>query len=163
MYEISTKKTTRITLNTADQTAPGVYGNYIVWQDTRNGENDIYLQNLATKVQTRVTFGIDAFDPAIYGNKIVYLTGYDQIMLYDISTKKTTAIGGGSPYSLSIYGNQILYNDMYTGQYTILHDFSTKKSIKLPFNYVTDPAIYSNKIVYDDTRNGNYDIYMAQI
>lgn len=77
-------------------------------------------------------------------------------MTYGIKSRKKFT-------SLSIYGNRILYNDMYTGQYTILHDFSTKKSIKLPFNYVTDPAIYSNKIVYDDTRNGNYDIYMAQI
>lgn len=165
MYEISTKKTTRITTNTKDQTEPSAYGNYIVWTDTRNGGHDIYLQNLATKVQTRITSGTDACFPAIYGNNIAYATGNDEIKLYNITTKKTTAPIGGAiiPISLSLYGNRILYTDMYNQVDTYLYDFSTKKDIPLPFNYVWNPSMYSNKIVFEDSRNGNLDIYMVTL
>jgi beta propeller repeat protein len=167
MYEISTKKSTRITTNTKDQTTPSAYGNYIVWTDTRNGGSDIYLQNLATKVQTKVA--TNGYSPSIYGNKIVWCTeddqGVNKIMVYNIPTKKTTVmIGSGmSLLSVSIYGNQVLWNDMFTGMFTGLYDFSAKKNIELPFTYVENPSLYSNKIVFQDSRNGNYDIYMAQI
>jgi len=63
---------TRITLNTADQTNPSIWSNYIVWQDARNGGHYIYLQNLATKVQTRVTKGVDAENPFVSGNRIIW-------------------------------------------------------------------------------------------
>ncbi|WP_292373733.1 PKD domain-containing protein [Methanosarcina sp. UBA411] len=165
MYEISSKKTTRITTNTSDQTNPEVYGNYIVWQDTRNGGYDIYLQDLSTKEQTRVTSDINSFDPAIYSNKIAYANENEQIMLYDISTKKTTIMlsGGMIPFDLSIYDNRILYNDMFTGIYTYLYDFGTEEWVTLPFDYVEDPVIYNNKIVYTDRRNENADIYMCTL
>lgn len=167
MYEISTKRTTRITLNTADQTEPGVYGNYIVWTDTRNGGHDIYLQNLATKVQTKVA--TNGGSPAVYGNKIVWCTedeqGVGKIPMYDISTKKTSTIlsSGMMPYCLSIYGNRVLYNDMFTGIVTVLYDYSAKKAIKLPFTYVDNPSLYSNKIVFDKNWDDNTDIYMATL
>ncbi|WP_229389746.1 PGF-pre-PGF domain-containing protein [Methanosarcina sp. DH2] len=167
MYEISSKKTTRITTNTSDQTVPGVYGNYIVWGDNRNGGYDIYLENLSTKEQTRITSGILAGNPTIYGNKIAWQTFEDQsldkIMLYDISTKQTTEITYGMILDFSMYGNQIIFNDMYTGLVTTLYDFSAKKSIELPFMFVRDPAIYSNKIVFIDNPDGNSDIYMITL
>ncbi len=84
-------------------------------------------------------------------------------MIYGISTKKTTEIADGISWCLSIYGNRIMYNDMFTGIHTYLYDFKAKKNIELPFDYVENPAMYSNKVVYQDNRNGNYDIYMAQI
>jgi len=165
MYEISSKKTTRITTNTADQTYSSAYGNMIVWADTRNGGSSIYLQNLATKVQTRIS--TNGYSPSIYGNKIIWNTknnGVVGIMLYDIPTKKVSTIHVDvEPYSISIYGNRIVWNDMQNGMFTGMYDFVTKKNIKLPFSYVSNPKFYSNKIVYDDQRNGNSDIYMAQI
>lgn len=168
MYEISSKKTTRITTNTADQTYPGVYENMIVWEDNRtNPGPGIYLLDLSTKKETRLT--ANGWSPAIYGNKIVWCTeddqGVNKIMLYDIPTKKITImIGSGMiPFDLSIYGNRVIYNDMYTGMFTGMYDFFTKESIDLPIYYVENPAIYSNKIVYDDNRNGNSDIYMVTL
>lgn len=167
MYEISSKKTTRITTNTADQTLPGVYGNYIVWTDTRNGGADIYLEDMSTKNETWLTSGTGATNPTIYGNKIAWQTVEDQaldkIILYDISTKRTTEITYGMILDFSMYENQIIYNDMYTGLVTTLYDFSAKKSIELPLMFVKDPAIYSNKIVFTDNPDGNYDIYMITL
>lgn len=68
----SALKETRITTNTADQLNPSIWNNYIVWQDARNGESDIYLQNMANKVQTRITKGVNAQDPFVSGNRIVW-------------------------------------------------------------------------------------------
>ncbi len=168
MYEISTKKTTRITTNTADQTEPGAYGNIIVWSDTHTSPGPgIYMLNLSTKKETRIA--TNGYSPAIYGNNIVWCTedanGVAKIMLYSISTKKTSVIlsSGMIPFSLSIYGNRIVYNDMYTGMFTGMYDFSTKKNIQLPFTYIENPCLYSNKIVFQDARNGNNDIYMVTL
>jgi beta propeller repeat protein len=168
MYDISTKKTTRITTNTADQTEPGVYGNSIVWEDTRKSPGPgVYLLDLSTRKETRLT--ADGWSPAIYGKKIIWYTengnAMDDVISYDISTKKTSKIfnGGMIASDLSIYGNRVIWNDMFTGIITCMYDFGTKKEVALPFDYVSDPALYDNKIVYDDGRNGKSDIYMAQI
>ncbi|MEM3074576.1 MAG: hypothetical protein QW727_01385 [Candidatus Pacearchaeota archaeon] len=46
MYDISTKKETRITTNPSNQSFPSIYGNKIVWIDERNGKADIYMYEL---------------------------------------------------------------------------------------------------------------------
>jgi len=86
-------------------------------------------------------------------------------MLYDIAKKTASPIYFDiDPYSFSIYGNRIIYNDMFNGMFTGMYDIATKKHINLPFTYVSDPNFYGNKVVYDEQRNiGGYDIYIAQI
>src|SRR5665647_2298568 len=106
---------TRITTNTADQTNPSIWSNYIVWQDTRNGGSDIYLQNLATKVQTRVTKGVNAENPYVSGNRIVWddnRNGNSNIYMYEISTKKTTRItlNTADQTRPCAYGNYIVWD-----------------------------------------------------
>jgi len=55
MYDISTKKETRITTNTANQTNPSVYGNKIVWDDTRAKPGPgVYMLDLSTKKETSI-------------------------------------------------------------------------------------------------------------
>ncbi len=92
---------------------PAIYGNTIVWQDSRNGNSDIYIQDLSTKKQTHTTNLANQTDPAIYGNKVVWAddrNGGSDIYMYDLSTKKKL----GSPQvrvissSPDIYGNKIV-------------------------------------------------------
>ena len=45
---------TRIT-NHGTASSPAIYSNNIVWQDNRNGNWDIYIQDLSTKKQTHTT------------------------------------------------------------------------------------------------------------
>ena len=49
-----TIKETRIT-SSGYSFDPAIYGNIIVWQDKRNGIDDIYMYNLCTKRETRIT------------------------------------------------------------------------------------------------------------
>ena len=51
---------------------PAIYGNTIVWQDSRNGNSDIYIYDLSTKKQIHTTNPSNQTDPAIYGNKVVW-------------------------------------------------------------------------------------------
>ena len=62
---------TRIT-NHGTASSPAIYSNNIVWQDNRNGNWDIYIQDLSTKKQTHTTNQSDQINPAIYGNKVVW-------------------------------------------------------------------------------------------
>ena len=72
MYDLSTKKETRITTNTSDSYNPDIYGNIIVWQDNRNGNWDIYTYDLVTRKQMHTTNKYEQFNPAIYGKRIVW-------------------------------------------------------------------------------------------
>src|SRR5665647_509014 len=146
---------TRITTNSADQTHPSIWSNYIVWQDARNGGSDIYLQNLATKVQTRVTKGVDAVNPFVSGNRIVWQdnrNGNWDIYMYEISTKKTTRItlNTADQTRPCAYGNYIVWEDTRNGENDIyLQNLATKVQTRVTSGIdAFDPAIYGNKIVY---------------
>ncbi len=155
-------KETRITTNTADQWGPSIWDKYIVWDDTRNGGNDIYLQNLATKVQTRVTKGVEAGNPYVSGNRIVWQDNHNgnwDIYMYEISTKKTTRITTNTADQMdpAVYGNYIVWVDKRNGYDDVyLQDLSTKKQTKITKDvYASCPGIYGNRIVWIES----YDIY----
>lgn len=120
---------TQIT-NHGTATNPAIYGSTIVWQDNRNGNWDIYIQDLSTKKETRITKSgsVDnAIKPAIYGNRIVWMDkrnggsvnnqwGGEDVYMYDFSNKKETRITKSTmsidpdySFSLAIYGNKILW------------------------------------------------------
>ena len=104
MYNLSTKKETRITTS-GSATSPAIDGNRIVWIDGRNGENlnfsdpnagghDIYMCDLLTKKETRITkstIPADGFGytlgVAISGNRIIWGGTY-YYRIYDIFTRK---------------------------------------------------------------------------
>jgi beta propeller repeat protein len=163
---------TRITTNTSDQVNPSIWSNYIVWQDARNGGNDIYLQNMATKVQTRVTKGVDAEYPMVSGNRIVWQdkrNGNWDIYMYEISSKKTTRITSNiaDQTNPAIYGNLIVWEDTRNGGHDIyLQDLSTKKQTLLTTNERTwSPAIYDMNIVWcaENNTGGLYKIMSYDI
>jgi len=88
MYDLSTKKETRITTSSSDSRFPMIYSNNIVWQDNRNGNWDIYAYDLKTHQQIHTTDKSDQIAPAIYDNKIVwtdYRNGKPDIYMGTIS------------------------------------------------------------------------------
>ena len=176
MYNLSTKEETFIA---ADALYPAIYGNKIVYFAYRDGEgtgsSDIYMYDVSTKKETRITTSGSAWDPAIYDNRIVYAddrSGNYNIYMYDLSTKKETQITSSpdDQKSPDIYGNRILWQDVggkddgweYHGIY--MCDLSTNQKFKITSRGSEDTsAIYGNKVVYTDGRNGNSDIYMNTI
>ncbi|WP_346434793.1 Ig-like domain-containing protein [uncultured Methanoculleus sp.] len=81
---------TRITDDPASQERPSISGNYIVWQDNRHGNWDIYLYERSTGNETRLTTDTgDQWLPIVRGNYIAWYddsnSGRRNVVLYDIA------------------------------------------------------------------------------
>lgn len=55
MYDVVSRSEVQITDGESDSRNPSIYGDIIVWEDSRNGNTDIYLLDLNTNQQKRVT------------------------------------------------------------------------------------------------------------
>jgi beta propeller repeat protein len=138
-----------------------IYSNRIVWQDARNGGNDVYMYDSSTKKETRITKSGSAVNPAIYGNLIVWSDGRngngEDIYMYDLSAKKEMRITkSGNSSNPDIYGNKIVWD----GGGIFLYDLSTKKVTKIAEDWDnsddfainggqnSNPVIYGNRIVW---------------
>jgi len=171
MYDLSTKKETQITTNKSAQTNPVVYGNKVVWLDMRNGENpdeffwggqDVYMYDLSTKKETRITSSTFEINPDfstaldIYDDKIMWGRG-SGFTVYDISTKKENYTEISSAYYPAIYDNWVVCrNEMSVGEGGDLYAYnlSTQKETEIVNNNAAwIPAIYGDIVVWTDARN----------
>ncbi|ABN57143.1 MULTISPECIES: Ig-like domain-containing protein [Methanoculleus] len=79
----------RITSDDASQEKPSISGDYIVWQDDRNGNWDIYLYQRSTGEETQLTTDTgDQWLPIVRGNYVAWYddsSGDTKIVLYDIA------------------------------------------------------------------------------
>ena len=63
----------QVTTDRSDQVAPAIDGDRIVWVDGRHGGADIYLYDIVTATETRITNGTAvALWPDISGSRIVW-------------------------------------------------------------------------------------------
>lgn len=85
----------QITDNAYDQKLPAIDGDYIVYEDYRNGSNsDIYLYNRLkhTEIPLASDPGVSSIQPDISGNIVVWADNRDgdyQIYWYDINSPET--------------------------------------------------------------------------
>ncbi|MDR7665260.1 PKD domain-containing protein [Methanosarcina sp. Z-7115] len=177
---------TRITTNPSNSWEPSIYGNKIVWTDDRNGNNDIYIQDLSTKKQIHTTNTAAQHSPDIYENRVVWedeRNGGHDIYLQDLSTSKQTRITtSGKACSPKIYANRIVWMDGRNGgsldesnwpdgNWDIyMYDLSTSTEYQITTNesIQQDPDIYGDRIVWgQDNRNKDEyyrcDIYMYDL
>ncbi|MGB9927333.1 MAG: PKD domain-containing protein [Methanosarcina sp.] len=167
--------------NSGNASNADIYGNRIVWQDTRSGGNpDIYMYDTATKKETRITKSGSAVNPAIYGNLIAWSDDRNRnggdIYTYDLSTKKETRItSNGSSSNPDVYGNRIVYQrSIWWAQDCgiFLYDLSNKKVTQIAsdnfyeggmdgdyYDYTlnTNPITYGNRIAWEESGGGMTD------
>ena len=83
---------------------PVIYENKIVWQDNRNGNWDIYMKDLSSGVESRLTSnGTNQFQPAIYGDRVAWVdvrNGNRDIFIKDLVSGDTTAVVSNSSEQL---------------------------------------------------------------
>ena len=176
MYNLSTSKEIQIT-NSGKAFYPDIYGNRIVWTDTRNGKGDIYMYDLSTSKETRITTNESHQDnPSIYEDRIVWQDSRNgegsynptDIYMYNISTSTETRIttNNSDQYYPAIYGDNIVWQDNRNGKGDIyMYNLSASKETRITINngFLGDFAIYGDRIVWVDDRNRNADIYMYDL
>lgn len=113
MYDLKTGFETQITTDPLTQERAAIFGDRIVWEDSRNGrENtDIYMYDLTTGIETRITNDpAHQQSPVIFGNRIVWQDNRDgnsDIYMYTLSTSSAAVtikiLSDDSWYSYNSY------------------------------------------------------------
>lgn len=153
----------QITTDPAHQEVPVIYGDIIAYLDWRHGGRSIYMYDLSTNQETRISTKLQSGWPAIYGNIIVWQNGgfsSADIYMYDISTGQESLIstGKGGP---AIYENIIAYSD---DNAVYIYDISTGEETQIAtVGNVWQPDIYGDKIVWSDWDGSQSDIFMYDL
>jgi beta propeller repeat protein len=128
----------QITSGENNQGDSSIYGNIVVWGETRDGKSGTYGCNLSTQSEFHITVeGKELTEPKIYGNIVVgtnWDNGYAHIYGYDISTSKGFRMSevGSYKFSLRIFGNIAVWEDDRNGSWDIYgYDLSTKKEFQI--------------------------------
>ena len=175
MYNILADEITQITNTShpAYKGEPAIWGNRIVWIDTRIGSPDVFLYELSTGSITNITadYYVWQYSPSIYGDRIVWREvqgGRGKIFLYNLSTHTKTRITStnGDEFNPEIWGDRIVWEDDRHGNFDIyMYDLATETETQITFDSAAQghPAIWENRIVWSDARHGNYDIYLYDL
>src|SRR3990170_103260 len=86
----------RLTDNPSNQLSPKISGDKVVWQDSRDGNSEIYLYNLTNGEEKRNTNNPpNQLSPHISGDTIVWgdsRNGESDIYMYDLKTGQESAV-----------------------------------------------------------------------
>ncbi|MEI7433919.1 MAG: PKD domain-containing protein [Methanomicrobiales archaeon] len=174
MYNFNTCQE-KIICNTSPN-GPVIYGNLIGYgvQDSYYGTYGVNIFDISTGIESQITpsDGFNRLDPAIFGDRIVYVDdsrGVRNIVLYNHTTNQTRFLtndtSGPDHLYPAIYGEWAAWYvgtdddsvlevcNIFTGNRTILE--STCKGVTR-----TPPSIYGDRVVWQDWRGGQSDIYM---
>ena len=169
---------TRITDDPASQEKPSISGDYIVWQDNRNGNWDIYLYKRSTGKETRLTTDTGKqWLPIVCGHYVAWYddsSGRTNVVLYDIASGKVKKVidcnaqtvipGPGTGFKPALSEKyvawvesgeeKIRYYDIGTGEIGYVSQSGGLQSW---------PSLYGSHIAWEEIRNGNTDIYMTDL
>ena len=167
----------------ADQMYPDASGTRVVWQDFRNDNWDIYVEDLAAGAVEPETLGAgplatqlttNAFDqtrPAIDGDTVVWQdfgTDWD-IKGYDLATDTafTVEVGGGDQTKPAVSGSWVVWQDFRSGNWDIFaRDTATSDPAIRITSHERDqinPAIDGTVLVWEDYRHGAAEIYKVDL
>jgi len=151
VYDIANSTMASVSLYPSNKMNPCIFGDVVVWQDSRRGDKDVFMFDLASKIERSVADGPgDQVYPRVWGDWIVYKdqsTTPSRTIAYSISDRTVTTVsteGGGFPL---IYGDRIIY----TISGTYLFDLAENRSAKISEKNVAR-CIWENRIVDIDAQ-----------
>lgn len=155
----------------ANQKNPDVSDRYVVWEDDRNDDGDIYAYDLETDSVIRITTDQHKqFEPKVSGDRIVWTDtrngGYDIYMWDPWNGEAAVCTATGDQYMPAIDGYNIVWTDFRNGNSDIyMYNWLAKQEVSVVTRSSNQnwPDIEGVFVVYTDDRNGNMDIYMTNI
>ncbi|MCK5561881.1 MAG: hypothetical protein KAJ51_14875 [Thermoplasmata archaeon] len=122
-YDIISKEETRITTGRGAVGSPRIFKDKIVWNEKEPdsfGLWDIYLFDLSSNTDKRITNSGKAYSPEIYENNIVWFDtrgGDGDIYMYDLDKNKEIVITSDSGYQMipKIFDNKITWREEKKG------------------------------------------------
>ena len=158
-----------VTNDAALQARPRVAGDFIVWEDYRAGNSDIYGYQISTQgpAFAIATGSSNQTSPDIDGNRVVWVddNGGDQIWSYDLVTKKTTQLTSATSNKVQprISGSRVVWADDRAGNLDIYtYDF-TKSAEDVMVAGAGDQMlsdIDGNRVVYTSNDTGFESVYL---
>lgn len=144
-----------------DGMSPSVYNEFVVYQQhLPNDHRSIYIKNLLTGVESAVYPETDRtqFNPAIFGDKVVWQEETDYTSWYNIYVKNLTtgitSVVNPSNHKQeypSIYGDKVVWDEQGN---VIMKDLSSGiVTIISSDNNSWDPKIYGNYVVWEGVKN----------
>ncbi|MGB9940204.1 hypothetical protein [Methanosarcina sp.] len=101
------------------------------------------------------------YDPAVYGNEVVWTNGV-VIHLYNLTDKTDTTVSSSGASSPDIYDNKLVWHDESSGApRLVVYDIptATKSYITQDVDQYSKPAIYGDRIVW----SANDSVYLMNI
>jgi beta propeller repeat protein len=149
---------------------PRAGGDYVVFQDNKKGNWDIWLWKQGQSPVAIVSDANDQINPATDGQTVVWQdnrNGNWDIYAYDLKTNKETQItkDKADHTNPDVENGVIVWQDKRGGNWDIYaYDMNVKKEkvICMGPGAQTEPRIRTGRIVWTDDRSGNKDIYLYE-
>lgn len=180
-YNIDTDSVKQITSDPYEQDLAKIYGDIIVWDDSRSGyvegsrfldKQDIYMYDLNSGIESAIIkTGVPDRSPDVYADIItceVYLKGiHGNVYFYNMTSDElkevTTGLNGHE--RVKIHENRLVWYTRYPSDiYT--HDLSTGETTRVTNSSgrMLHPSIYGDFIVYPWASSGSkFDLYVHDL
>ncbi|MDV2482467.1 PGF-pre-PGF domain-containing protein [Methanoculleus sp. Wushi-C6] len=155
-----------ITNDNVPQERPSISGDYVVWQENRNGNWDIYLYSFSKDETLQLTDSpADQWLPVIHGNYVVWYDnrgGSTDICLYDISAKKEKGMIGCNPelgtdttkFKPALSDDYVSWEEVGSGLRLYEIATGTKRTVSSSSMPQSWPSIAGDLIAWEDYRWG---------
>ncbi len=155
-----------VNTSTSNQIDPAIFGDWIVWTDSRMGPLQVFAYNIDSGTEIRISPpGSFASQPDIFDDRIVWRdrrNGNYDIYLFNVTTRIESRITSEAHNQQlpEIFGNLIAWQDDRNGQQDI-YAYNTQTSVEsllTPDTMDSDqenPAVYGTNVVWQDKRNYN--------
>ena len=172
--------TTQLTNDPGNQGRPDVNGSTVVWKDNRNGNWDIYMENLVNRTEAPVSTD-PAYQnlPVTNGFIVVWQdnrNGDNDIYMKNLLTGVTEPLvsAPGNQMLPAISGTKVVYVDNQvdasptdTSPNNNIYEIDLSTRVITPVCTAAasqwQPRISGDKVVWQDNRNGKWDLYMKDL
>lgn len=165
-----TGTTRHVTTDPAVQRDPSISGDLVVFTDFRAGNEDVWYADLATGVETQVTFAATAQKlHDVSGNRIVYSESPGRVHVYTVSPPSDVAIGAPGDQNPRIDGDIVAFERGPVGNTDIIAiDLSdpllTEIVIAATGDSEQSPSVSATHIAYErHTGGGDGDIVLYDL